>query len=327
MPRRVKGPDGTIHSFPDTATDQQISAALKAIPKVNVPATSKVPTWSDQLGLNTPTDSVVGGFFRGAGGAAVDMAQGAAAEVGNLMQKKLAAEQAPGLPLPAGVAPFPTREVPAALITQAPETTAGTIGTYAPTAAEMAIPGPTIAKGAKAAFDAIPRVAKAGEKFQNVMGAARHIPVDVSEVGDVALRIQQLAERGGSMPMAVRKILNRMTDPEKAPMLYEEARDFASNISRLSANEFGRLTPAVAREVATLRVALNKANAMAAKQAGKMDEYNAAMREYAQAMKIRGMVEAAVKGVKQNAPWLTLAGAAMWGAKKVTNAIGGGGRE
>jgi hypothetical protein len=36
------------------------------------------------------------------------------------------------------------------------------------------------------------------------------------------------------MPMAVRKFLNRITDPEKAQMNYEEARDFASNISRLS---------------------------------------------------------------------------------------------
>lgn len=106
-------------------------------------------------------------------------------------------------------------------------------------------------------------------------------------------------------------------------MVYEEARDFASNISRLSADEFGRLTPALAREVANLRVVLNKANAMAAKQAGKLDEYEAAMREYAAAMRVRSYVDTAIKGAKQNAPWLTAAGAAMWAGKKITNAVTG----
>jgi hypothetical protein len=149
------------------------------------------------------------------------------------------------------------------------------------------------------------------------------VPVDVNGPGQVALRINELAERGGSMPMAVRKFLNRVTDPNKPGMVYEEARDFASNISRLSANEFQRLTPVVAKEVATLRVALNKAVAEAASKAGKGEEYAQAMNEYARAMKLKNAVDAAVDGAKRGIPYATAAGVGYWLTTKVRQALGG----
>jgi hypothetical protein len=46
----------------------------------------------------------------------------------------------------------------------------------------------------------------------------------------------------------------------------------------------------VAREVANLRVTLNKSIAETAKAAGKTEEYLQAMKEYSQAMRIRGVV-------------------------------------
>jgi hypothetical protein len=190
------------------------------------------------------------------------------------------------------------------------------IGGALETAVELAVP-------IKAAAGAIPTTAKAGRKFQEVMGAARNVPVDVNGPGQVALRINELAERGGSMPMAVRKFLNRVTDPNKPGMVYEEARDFASNISRLSANEFQRLTPVVAKEVATLRVALNKAVAEAASKAGKGEEYAQAMNEYARAMKLKNAVDAAVDGAKRGIPYATAAGVGYWLTTKVRQALGG----
>jgi hypothetical protein len=309
MPRRVKGPDGKIHQFPDEATDAQISGALKAIPEVNAKATPKAPTWSDQLGLNTPTESVAGGFLRGAGAGAVDMVQGAVSNVAGQLNAKLDAENV-------------GREAPTATLprVEKPETFSGTVGSALPVVGEMALGGAPVVR---AGLKAIPSAARAGEKFQDVMGAAKNIPIDVKDVGDVALRISQLAERGGSMPLAVRKILNRMTDPEKAPMAYEEARDFASNISRLSADEFGRLTPAIAREVAALRVALNQANAMAAKQAGKWDEYRSAMTEYARAMKLQKLVDTTIDAAKRGIPLATAGGAAYWMTNRLRSAFGG----
>ena len=155
------------------------------------------------------------------------------------------------------------------------------------------------AKGGQALQAAIPTATKAGAKFQDVMAAARNQPVDISGPGNVALRIQQLSERGGSMPKAVRDFLKRVTDPDKGPLVYEEARDFASNISRLSANEFGRLTPAVAREVHGLRVALNKAIENSAAQVGKGDTYRSAMNDYRQSARIREFKDDAVKAAKR----------------------------
>lgn len=313
MPRIVKGPDGTMHSFPDTATDQQISGALKAIPRANAPQASKAPTWADQMGLNAGTDSPVEGFFRGAGAAAVDMAEGATAAVRN----RVASAGDPTMRMLHGAGPVEEQQDVAAV----PESTAGQIGAVAPAVAEMAIPVGGGAKVGKAVIDAIPRTARAAGKFKEVMSAAGQLPVNISAPGNVALRIQELAERGGSMPMAVRKFLVRVTDPNKAAMNYEEARDFASNISRLSASEFGRLTPVVAREVAEMRVALNKAVAETAKQAGKADEYASAMKEYAQAMRVKNVIHSAVEGAKKSAPYATAVGAGYWLSKKFMDLI------
>lgn len=194
------------------------------------------------------------------------------------------------------------------------------VGKVLENVAEVALP---TGAGGKAAMEAFPTVAKAGAKFQEVMGAARHIPVDITNPGNVALRISELADRGGSMPMAVNKFLRRVTDPDKAPMAYEEARDFASNISRLSANEFQRLTPAVAREVAELRVALNKAVGEAAAKAGKGREYAAAMTEYGRAKRLSGLMDDVVAGAKRTAPYATAAGSGYWLTKQIGSLLGG----
>lgn len=294
-----------VSTDPDFGEPLRVATRGENAPAVAAPA----PTWSDRLGLNRPTDSMITGFHRGMGGAAVDLVQGAVSQVGSLMRDKLAADQ-------------PNVTPPEVLDVETPQTGAGEMGAFLPDVAAMAVPVGGAVKGAGAAVNAIPRVARAGEKFQEVMGAAKNIPIDVKDVGDAALRIQQLADRGGSMPLAVRKLLNRLTDPNKAAMTYEESRDFASNISRLSVNEFGRLTPAVAREVANLRVVLNQANARAAELAGKGAEYKSAMREYARAMKLREAVDSAMKGAKKGLPVATAAGLGYWLTRQVRSALG-----
>lgn len=198
--------------------------------------------------------------------------------------------------------------------------TAQQIGGGLETLGELAIP---VGKAATVAKEIIPTTAKAGAKFQQVMASAKNMPVSITAPGQVALRISELAERGGSMPKAVRNFLTRVTDPSKGDLVYEEARDFASNISRLSADEYGRLTPVIGREVANLRVALNKAVAEAAGKAGKGKEYAEAMTEYARAMKIRGVFESAIEGAKRGAPYVTAAGLGTYFTKKLADLISG----
>jgi len=150
---------------------------------------------------------------------------------------------------------------------------------------------PALARGAAS----IPTRAKAGVKFQQVMGAVGDKPVDIARAGDSALRISQLAERGGSMPKAVRDLLRRATDPGKGDISYKELRDFYSNISRLSADESKRLTPVVRKELNTLRAAMDEALAKTAASGGQEEVYRAAMREYALASRIREFAEKATK--------------------------------
>ena len=292
---------GYVSTDPNFGEPLRVQTKGENLPEEGTPS----PTWADRLGLNEPTDSMIHGFHRGVGAAAVDMLQGATANVVNRLNRG-------GDPAMRQIFNKPPVEE-AQDVMQAPDTVPAKVGGVLPVAAEMAIPGPGVVRGAKAAVGMIPNAARAGEKFQEVMGAAKNVPIDVAEVGDVALRISKLAENGGSMPMSVRKLLYRLTDPKKGPLTYDDARDFASNISRLSVDEMKRIQPVVKREIAQLAAALNKANAEAAKLAGKGAEYKAAMREYARAMKLRDALDAVIRKAKQAAlPAAGLGGAAYW---------------
>lgn len=307
MPQRVLSTDPNAGEPIQSAPSPRV---LSTDPNAgeSVEVKTRARTWADRMGLNEPTDSMGLGFLRGAGGAAVDMAQGAASEIVGSMQGKLAADQAAAERVRPGSRVG--KQLPESVMTEAPPTTAGTIGTYLPAAASLASPG---GAAVKAGVNALPSAARAGEKFQAVMGAAKDVPVNVEPLGKAALRIMDLAERGGSMPKAVRDILKRVTDPAKTPMTYKEARDFASNIGRLSVDEMNRLTPVVKRQVAELAAELNKANAEAARIAGKGAEYKAAMREYARAMRMRDALDTVIKKAKKLAlPAAAGGGAAYW---------------
>lgn len=169
----------------------------------------------------------------------------------------------------------------------------------APEAAEASSELPGILSGSTA-------LKKAGQGFQEVMGAAKSVPVDVSTPGNTALQIQKLAESGGAMPKVIRDFVKRVTDPSKAPLTYEEARDFYSNASRLSADEAQRLTPVMKRWVGQFRSDLGDSISQAASQVGKGDVYQDAMQGYAQGMRQQDFVNllknAAVKTVKYGLP-------------------------
>jgi hypothetical protein len=66
-------------------------------------------------------------------------------------------------------------------------------------------------------------------------------------------------------------------------MTYAEGRDFYNNATRLSADEFNRLTPVMKRQVAQFSQALNKAIQSAADSVGQGETYSSAMSEYANA--------------------------------------------
>lgn len=67
MPRQIRGPDGVLHTFPDDATDAEITEALSA--------SEKAPSgggWSDAIAGALPTlGGLAGGITGGIGGATV----------------------------------------------------------------------------------------------------------------------------------------------------------------------------------------------------------------------------------------------------------------
>lgn len=198
--------------------------------------------------------------------------------------------------------------------------TAQRVGKVAEQVAELALPTGAVAK-------AVPRMGRAGATLQSVAAAANSVPLDLAKTGDVALRIQQLAGRGGTEPRMVRQLLARATDPSKAPINFEEGRDFYSNISRLSGDEFNRLTGPIKREVGNLRTALNESLTQAADTVGKGGEYAAGIKEYGQAAKLKSGLDSIKTGASKALPVGLGAGAVGGGyyaAKKLLDALLGG---
>jgi hypothetical protein len=144
---------------------------------------------------------------------------------------------------------------------------------------------------------AIPSTARAGAALDDVMTAARNLPVDLTDVGNVALRTRDLASSGGSMPKVISDFIKRATDPNKGPLTYGEARDFYSNATRLSADEFNRLTPVMKKQVGQFTGALNRSISDSAGTLGLAPKYEDAMAEYASAKKWSGRADTAGKAV------------------------------
>jgi hypothetical protein len=153
-------------------------------------------------------------------------------------------------------------------------------------AAGVGAAGQGIATAAGKVADMVPTVEHAGELFQEVNHAARNVPVNLNAATETAQRVQQLAQRGSTMPKVVRDFLKRIADPDQE-MMYPEARDFYSNATRIAADEQQKLTPVMRAQLAEFTANLGKGIEAAANYAGKLPEYTAAMDEYQKAMQLK----------------------------------------
>jgi hypothetical protein len=288
--------------------DARKGAAIKPMNFDRPPLKAETPTLAERAGYGMPGD-VVTGFAKGAAHTALDLGQAVHAIPG-VSKGVDALYGTPGL----SDAAFKD-----ARATTAYANNAQRAGGVAETIAELAIP---VTKAA----EAVPSTARAGRAFESVMGAAKDIPLDVSEPGKVALRIADMAQRGGGTnwgPPPVRQFIQYITDPKKPDMTYEVARDFASNISRLSSKDLASVPPAMMREIGELRMTLNKAIGEAAQQVGKLGDYEAAMKEYAQAAKVRDAAQDIVKGFKRGLPFASGTAAGHYAYQKLHDLFNG----
>jgi hypothetical protein len=215
----------------------------------------------------------------------------------------------------AGMSGQPGQVVSAAV--NPPDTSALDPKTLAEKTGNLVEGGTELAAGLAKSAQMIPSAARAGAKFAAVEGAAGKVPIDINAPGQAALKIQELADAGGSMPMVVRKFLRRVTDPTQPPMTYDEARKFYSNATRLSADEFNKLTPVIKRGVGEFTRGLNESITNAAGQVGQGENYQAAMSEFRNAMKLKGYTEKAIDLLWKTLAGMGAAGAGVYGVKKV----------
>jgi hypothetical protein len=144
------------------------------------------------------------------------------------------------------------------------------------TAAEFLVPTGAAGNAARPAV----RMAKAGQLIEEATQAAGHLPIDVTKVGNQAMRIEELAKRGGIMPKVVRDFLKRATDPTKEPITFSEARDFYNNASRLTRSEAAKLTAPLRRELVQFTRHMGDSLLKTAEQAGKGEQYARGIKNY-----------------------------------------------
>lgn len=174
--------------------------------------------------------------------------------------------------------------------------------------------GQPIAEGATALSSTIAKNlpsslrASAGGTLGSLKAGVGNVPVNTSEFGDTALELWTQSQRGSTLPAAVRKLVNRITNPGSEPITYAETKDFQSNISNLLKNPVGEegaalKNPNTYRLVTELNQKL-KASLEEASQLGGAapGTFTGAMKQYSDASARQAMIDRihdlAVKGIK-----------------------------
>ncbi len=160
-----------------------------------------------------------------------------------------------------------------------------------------------LAEGAtKGAINAIPSAKRAGTALEEIKAKAGTIPVNTTAAEDVVARAKELQATGSTMPTVLSKFEARTTGPKalsNPDVPYSESFDFASNAKKLSAADKLAANPPMAAQIDRFAKALQTANREAAESVGMGDKFDAAMKEYRQAMQMRNAADMLKKhGIK-----------------------------
>lgn len=263
MPQKRIEYQGVIHEFPDDFTDQDIQYALSQ--SEAQPAPQNPPKT-----MNEPMGSMGSLIFGVDPTTFGQRLLGAASTVTNTL-------------FPAGDTPRPNAS---------PELTPQQeIGAKAATLATV----PSVARGVKGAVKGmLPSTERAGQKFQQVMGAAKEVPVDTSKLDPILERAKELRGRGASPPSTSMRQFMKTQEPQQfgpfkiapEPMTYGTSRDFAVSAGDQSAKEITGTNRTMKRQNKSFARALDDINREAAYKAGKGAEYDQAMREYRNARRV-----------------------------------------
>lgn len=164
--------------------------------------------------------------------------------------------------------------------------------------AQMAIP-------TGEAAEALPSTRRAGQVFTSIAKDAANTPVNLTRSASVLEELKELGGTGSNLPKAVRQLISSSKAPVlskvdearvalggEAPevtssLLYPQARKFASRISSSSVAERLTSDPNLKRVLGSLREGLNADVGDAAASVGRGQDYEQAMKEYANSRKLQ----------------------------------------
>src|SRR5215472_16327813 len=145
---------------------------------------------------------------------------------------------------------------------------------------------------------------EAGDTINDVKNDIGSNPVDTSQTRTAAQRANQLRTQVGAfMPAPLRKYVTRINDQTQGPLTFAEARDFYSQLTKLSLPERLKTGGEMKALVNEVTARLGGALESAANQAGRWD-YGDAVRNYSLAMRNRvALSTAAALGAAAYTPW------------------------
>lgn len=138
--------------------------------------------------------------------------------------------------------------------------------------------------------------ARAGQNIQGALEAAKDVRVPSTTLQPVIDRAGELVAAGTNRSQVITKLSAALKKSQDSSLSAQEAQDFVSNASRMSAAEFSRLSPVMQRQVSELSAKLRQALTESLNTVGKGEQYTKGVKEYARASK-------AAKHGKQAAKW------------------------
>lgn len=159
--------------------------------------------------------------------------------------------------------------------------------------------GPGAVKGMQMVDKVIPQARRAGAGLEAAKLAAANVPIDTSKIIPIVERALEIGGsgkmkgRGAYVPKAMSDLAFALEDTNgvKGPMNFPEARDFASSLSRLSADEKMKVNGEMGGLVKQAAGEFAQANMSAAEQAGIGPKFAADMTEYRRAMQMQEMAK------------------------------------
>src|SRR5262249_2238230 len=145
--------------------------------------------------------------------------------------------------------------------------------------------------------------ASAGASLANIKQVAGKTPIDTTPFSDTLLELYGKQQTAGGVPRVATRLFQRLTSPNAAPLTYEEAKQFQSAISSLSASERMASNPDTLRLMGQLNSGLKASLEDAATRGGMSPgTFNGAMQQYHTASQVQDMVnwikELSIKGLK-----------------------------